>query len=594
VPRIVYTDISGQERSVPFGADHPIVTIGRGTDCTIRSNRKSVSRRHAEFRFTNGQFEVIDLDSSNGTFLIINDERTPIHGRQFLAPNDEVWCGDFILHFIDEEDSNTAATADPFGGIRDSYAQSPVDMDFGVVDSLAWGGTQPPLPMNGPDHTQERSSELERLLAEKRSIEDLAARQANELEELQRRLDDTKRMAEQQRDPDNTSMVPPLMSGEVEQLRDKIARLQDEADELEAEARLSRTEVQRLNDELEGIRDEKRKLEEKLHTALQSSSRSGEAESRLDDAKRRISSLESELEGSIRRVAELEAHLNDNADALVTQQKLHEDLLARNRDIEALEGEIERLQGESRGLYSALEEARSNHESGQKALDETDALRRELERHRRLVEEFERRNRDLQSEVDELRIARRNELSRVAELENRASELEDELGSARETAVHLGKEREALQEELDALRAEGSVDDLRREVEGLKQRLRLEKERTRHDEHLAKEFEIAQAELVELRQKNEELEGENQVLKEQILVEPSTVSIEGVPPELLRQLMDRVDSLERIVDAIERTNLDALSTVDRVRLQSAIRETEPKKSLTHLKALLGGSAQGDE
>ena len=83
--RIVYTDMSGQERSVSIGADTPVVSIGRATDCTIRSNRKSVSRRHAEFRFANGQFEVVDLNSSNGTYLIINEERRPVLGREYLA-----------------------------------------------------------------------------------------------------------------------------------------------------------------------------------------------------------------------------------------------------------------------------------------------------------------------------------------------------------------------------------------------------------------------------------------------------------------------------------------------------------------------------
>src|SRR5690554_5515228 len=91
VGRIVYTDPSGQEFNVALSAEAPVVTIGRATDCTIRSNRKSVSRHHAEFRYSNGRFEVVDLDSANGTYLIINNERRPVHGRQFISHGDEVW-----------------------------------------------------------------------------------------------------------------------------------------------------------------------------------------------------------------------------------------------------------------------------------------------------------------------------------------------------------------------------------------------------------------------------------------------------------------------------------------------------------------------
>ena len=97
--KLIYMDNSGREIIVPFGPEQPLVTIGRATDCTIRSNRKSVSRHHAEFRYNNGQYEVVDLGSSNGTYLIVNDNRQPVKPRVTLTHNDEVWCGDFILHF---------------------------------------------------------------------------------------------------------------------------------------------------------------------------------------------------------------------------------------------------------------------------------------------------------------------------------------------------------------------------------------------------------------------------------------------------------------------------------------------------------------
>ena len=101
--KLIYMDNQGREIVVPLGPDAPVVSLGRATDCTIRSNRKSVSRRHAEFRYANGIYEVIDLKSSNGTYLIVDDNRQPVSPRVSLKNEDEVWCGDFILHFEDEE-----------------------------------------------------------------------------------------------------------------------------------------------------------------------------------------------------------------------------------------------------------------------------------------------------------------------------------------------------------------------------------------------------------------------------------------------------------------------------------------------------------
>lgn len=111
--RLIYTDTAGQEVSVPFGPENPMVTIGRATDCTIQCNRKSVSRRHAQFTYSPTGYEVIDLNSSNGTYLIINENRQPVKPRATLTHNDEIWCGDFILYFYDEVQELADADSDP-------------------------------------------------------------------------------------------------------------------------------------------------------------------------------------------------------------------------------------------------------------------------------------------------------------------------------------------------------------------------------------------------------------------------------------------------------------------------------------------------
>jgi len=76
-----------------------VVSIGRSRECTIRSTTKSVSRRHAEIRYENGTCEVVDLGSSNGTYLIVDGERQPVLTQEELSHEDEVWCGEFIVYY---------------------------------------------------------------------------------------------------------------------------------------------------------------------------------------------------------------------------------------------------------------------------------------------------------------------------------------------------------------------------------------------------------------------------------------------------------------------------------------------------------------
>jgi hypothetical protein len=104
VGEVVFQDESGEEHVVPIGPERPVISVGRSTECTIRSNRKSVSRHHAEFRFENGQVQIVDLDSSNGTWVMVDGERQPVDEPREVTHNDEIWCGDFILYYFGDDE----------------------------------------------------------------------------------------------------------------------------------------------------------------------------------------------------------------------------------------------------------------------------------------------------------------------------------------------------------------------------------------------------------------------------------------------------------------------------------------------------------
>jgi diguanylate cyclase (GGDEF)-like protein len=69
--------------------------IGRGTDCEIHIDDPSVSRRHVSVQFTADGYVVVDLESTNGTFL----NNVPVtRGR--LKDGDYLRAGNYIFRFL--------------------------------------------------------------------------------------------------------------------------------------------------------------------------------------------------------------------------------------------------------------------------------------------------------------------------------------------------------------------------------------------------------------------------------------------------------------------------------------------------------------
>lgn len=69
--------------------------IGRGTDCGLQLDADSVSRRHARIEWTGTTHKLVDLRSTNGTFV----NETRIHERE-LADGDRPQIGKVLLKYI--------------------------------------------------------------------------------------------------------------------------------------------------------------------------------------------------------------------------------------------------------------------------------------------------------------------------------------------------------------------------------------------------------------------------------------------------------------------------------------------------------------
>jgi len=95
----------------PVRIDPPGVVLGRHHSCDLALRCEDVSRRHAEVRSCNGQFEVEDLSSTNGTFL--NGEK--LTGKHPLLPGDRIEIGSRLVTFCYIE-----ASMDGDGSVTDA------------------------------------------------------------------------------------------------------------------------------------------------------------------------------------------------------------------------------------------------------------------------------------------------------------------------------------------------------------------------------------------------------------------------------------------------------------------------------------------
>lgn len=340
---IVYKTESGDERDIYIGPDNPAVTIGRAKDCEIRTNKKSVSRRHAEFRYDNGAYEVVDLDSSNGTWIIVDDQRHPVSSREYLTNYDEVWCGDFILHFYQEEEQETQ-------DVSSSSAPDVDDLELGTEEDMVQQDTQEPDtaepeaargPTVGADYEDELEvgGDLERgedddQSAQIQALQDTLDSVKEERDELERELEAVReRNDELSRELDEEIEHGEQLQNELEQLQQKLESASDDSEKvekLEAELDEARTERDELEQQLE-------KLESKADstTTTMEVPESAEVEG-YEELVEQINELEQQVE-------QLESERDELAEKLENQPSEGTDASAPDIDAEELKANVEGL-----------------------------------------------------------------------------------------------------------------------------------------------------------------------------------------------------------------------------------------------------------
>lgn len=127
MPQIQYKDPESEEIvSIDIDAGMPVITIGRNPGNVIRVNNPSISRQHAKIVWENETCKLVDLDSSNGSY--VNGQQIK---SQVLQGKDRLRVGEFPLDFvtgqIEEMENDLASMSHEDIDIGDILSSADVD-----------------------------------------------------------------------------------------------------------------------------------------------------------------------------------------------------------------------------------------------------------------------------------------------------------------------------------------------------------------------------------------------------------------------------------------------------------------------------------
>lgn len=111
---VVITEKGGAQRRMEF--DKNEITVGRVQGNDVILGKGNVSKRHSRIVLKDGRFIVVDLKSTNGTYVNGRKITSPL----VVKPGDKIYIGDFIITLDELE-----AASQPHIGQPESYPAGP-------------------------------------------------------------------------------------------------------------------------------------------------------------------------------------------------------------------------------------------------------------------------------------------------------------------------------------------------------------------------------------------------------------------------------------------------------------------------------------
>jgi pilus assembly protein CpaF len=127
---VILTEKGGATQRLDFESEE--ITIGRVDENDICLPKGNISKKHTKIVVKDGKIIVLDLKSTNGTY--VNGKK--LGGPQVITPTDKVYIGDFILN-VEPPDMDAAAEQDGQPTITPPFTQR---ADEGPTDQPAYEG----------------------------------------------------------------------------------------------------------------------------------------------------------------------------------------------------------------------------------------------------------------------------------------------------------------------------------------------------------------------------------------------------------------------------------------------------------------------
>src|ERR1700682_4156917 len=103
---VILTEKGGATQRLDFESEE--ITVGRVDENDICLPKGNISKKHTKIVVKDGKIIVLDLKSTNGTY--VNGKK--VAGPQVIAPTDKVYIGDFILN-VEPPEMETSAEEAP-------------------------------------------------------------------------------------------------------------------------------------------------------------------------------------------------------------------------------------------------------------------------------------------------------------------------------------------------------------------------------------------------------------------------------------------------------------------------------------------------
>ncbi|MBZ0232934.1 MAG: FHA domain-containing protein, partial [Deltaproteobacteria bacterium] len=367
MPTLLYCDVDGVDRTFELGP-HP-VTIGRATDCAIRSDDPRMSRQHARMFFDGQQCWIEDLGSANGVF--VGRDRV---SRAAVPPGEVALVGSILVQVLGPQ-----GPLPPSGGV---HAQLSHWLAMERKSRAAMEDERAALArrlgeLHEEMNTQARaaSNELTAVLLQRDEAMGRAERLEDTLKQLQEELAAARTAPKASPDDEGLRERVQQLADEVAQLHERLAQAEAQAGEAEERLAEASSERDRLRDELNTGGDEAAELRKKLEAVrgerdLMIAGSAAEVERVIAEQK---AAYEDQINGLRRELATV------TEDLLVAETQAGvmaaEKLAAADRTVKTLEAELATLKKHQAG--ASADAARLAELKQQ--LDAADAHGKELE-----------------------------------------------------------------------------------------------------------------------------------------------------------------------------------------------------------------------